>query len=243
VEAKLDRTWVHIVDDDATFRKTIAGRLQQFGYEAVTYPSAQHLLDRLPSDAAPSCILLDVRMPLMSGPELQERLGELGSTLPIIFVTGDPDIPTTVRTIKAGGVDFLIKPVSSEQLLDAVERAVAHHNAVLRQKQARDVAFSRIATLTPRERQVFDLVIRGKNNKAIANVLGPTERTIKERSSELESPPALPAVHQPEGRPANPNSEYARHAAPQSLDPYGRSSPARNCGVTMLRRVMLNPLF
>jgi FixJ family two-component response regulator len=179
VEAKLDRTWVHIVDDDATFRKTIAGRLQQFGYEAVTYPSAQHLLDRLPSDAAPSCILLDVRMPLMSAPELQERLGELGSTLPIIFVTGDPDIPTTVRTIKAGGVDFLIKPVSSEQLLDAVERAVAHHNAVLRQKQARDVAFSRIATLTPRERQVFDLVIRGKNNKAIANVLGPTERTIE----------------------------------------------------------------
>ena len=67
----------------------------------------------------------------MSGPELQERLGELGSTLPIIFVTGDPDIPTTVRTIKAGGVDFLIKPVTSEQLLEAVERAVAHHNAVL----------------------------------------------------------------------------------------------------------------
>ena len=73
----------------------------------------------------------------MSGPELQERLGELGSTLPIIFVTGYPDIPTTVRTIKAGGEDFLIKPVTSEQLLEAVERAIAHHNAVLQKKQAR----------------------------------------------------------------------------------------------------------
>ena len=90
-----------------------------------------------------------------------------------------PDIPTTVRTIKAGGEDFLIKPVTSEQLLEAVERAIAHHNAVLQKKQARDAVLSRIATLTPRERQVFELVIRGKSNKAIANVLVSTVRTIK----------------------------------------------------------------
>ena len=115
----------------------------------------------------------------MSGPELQERLGELGSTLPIIFVTGLPDIPTTVRTIKAGGVDFLIKPVTSEQLLEAVERAVAHHDAVLKQKQARELVLFRIATLTPRERQVFELVVRGKSNKAVANVVGSTVRTVK----------------------------------------------------------------
>jgi CheY-like chemotaxis protein len=124
VEMKVDRTLVHVVDDNATFRKTIEGCLEQFGYAVSTYPSAQHLLDRLPNDAAPSCILLDVRMPLMSGPELQERLGELGSTLPIIFVTGHPDVRTTVRTIKAGGEDFLIKPVTSEQLLEAVQRIV-----------------------------------------------------------------------------------------------------------------------
>ena len=179
VEMKVDRTLVHVVDDNATFRKTIEGRLEQFGYAVSTYPSAQHLLDCLPSDAAPSCILLDVRMPLMSGPELQERLGELGSTLPIIFVTGYPDVRTTVRAIKAGGEDFLIKPVTSEQLLEAVERAIAHHNAVLQKKQARDAVLSRIATLTPRERQVFELVIRGKSNKAIANVLVSTVRTIK----------------------------------------------------------------
>jgi FixJ family two-component response regulator len=179
VEMKVDRTLVHVVDDNATFRKTIEGCLEQFGYAVSTYPSAQHLLDRLPNDAAPSCILLDVRMPLMSGPELQERLGELGSTLPIIFVTGHPDVRTTVRTIKAGGEDFLIKPVTSEQLLEAVQRAIVHHNAVLKKKQARDAVLSRIARLTPRERQVFELVIRGKSNKAIANVLVSTVRTIK----------------------------------------------------------------
>ena len=179
VEMKVDRTLVHVVDDNATFRKAIEGRLEQFGYAVSTYSSAQHLLDCLPSDAAPSCILLDVRMPLMSGPELQERLGELGSTLPIIFVTGYPDVRTTVRAIKAGGEDFLIKPVTSEQLLEAVQRAIVYHNAVLKKKQARDAVLSRIATLTPRERQVFELVIRGKSNKAIANVLVSTVRTIK----------------------------------------------------------------
>jgi len=179
VEMKVDRTMVHVVDDNATFRKTIEGCLEQFGYAVSTYPSAQHLLDCLPSDAAPSCILLDVRMPLMSGPELQERLGELGSTLPIIFVTGHPDVRTTVRTIKAGGEDFLIKPVTSEQLLEAVQRAIVHHNAMLKKKQARDAVLSRTARLAPRERQVFELVIRGKSNKAIANVLVSTVRTIK----------------------------------------------------------------
>jgi FixJ family two-component response regulator len=137
------------------------------------------LLDRSPSDDVPSCILLDVRLPGMSGPELQERLIELGLTLPMIFLTGYSDIPTTVRTIKAGGEDFLIKPVSSEQLLQSVERAIARHNTVLYLKHARQVVLSRIATLTPRERQVFELVIRGKINKQIANALGGTERTIK----------------------------------------------------------------
>jgi FixJ family two-component response regulator len=176
---KVDRTLVHIVDDNATFRKTIEGRLEQFGYAISTYPSAQHLLDRLPSDDAPSCILLDVRMPGMSGPELQERLGELGSTLPIIFLTGYSDIPTTVRTIKAGREDFLIKPVTSEQLLEAIVRAIVRHGAVLNLKQAREVVLFRIATLTPRERQVFELVIRGNSNKAVAHVVGSTVRTVK----------------------------------------------------------------
>ena len=104
LEVRIGPKIVHVVDDNATFRKTIEDHLTQFGFEVVTYPSAQHLLDRLPNDSTPSCILLDVRLPGISGPELQERrLSGLGSTLPIIFVTGFPDIQTTVRTIKAGG--------------------------------------------------------------------------------------------------------------------------------------------
>ena len=107
---------VHIVDDDASFRTAIERRLKKAGYQVLTYPSARQMLDRLPDANEPGCILLDVRIPGLSGPELQERLGELGSTLPIVFLTGHADIKTTVRTIKAGADDFLTKPVSSEQI-------------------------------------------------------------------------------------------------------------------------------
>ncbi len=149
------------------------------GYEVATYPSAQHLLDSLPSKSELGCILLDVRIPGMSGPELQERLNELGSTLPVIFLTGYPDVPTAVKTVKAGAVDFLLKPVSADELLPAIERAIARHETTLAQKNRLELFRSRIKTLTPRERQVFELVIRGKTNKQTANALGGTERTIK----------------------------------------------------------------
>ena len=91
--------------------------------------SAEQLLERLPDDARPSCILLDVKIPGLSGPELQDRLAELGSTLPIVFLTGHGDVPTTVRAIKAGAEDFLTKPVSKDTLIDAIERAVARSRA------------------------------------------------------------------------------------------------------------------
>jgi FixJ family two-component response regulator len=115
----------------------------------------------------------------MSGPELQERLSELGSTLPIIFLTGHPDIPATVRAIKAGADDFLTKPVSSKDLLQAVERAIAHHDVARSLKSKLDIVRAHVSALTPRERQVFDLVIRGDTNKHIARALGCTARTIK----------------------------------------------------------------
>ena len=171
--------FVHVVDDDAAFRTAIERRLKHAGYEVATYASAVHLLDRLPSDSVLGCILLDVRIPELSGPELQDRLTELGSTLPIIFLTGYPDIPTTVRGIKAGADDFLTKPVSSGRLLQAVERAIARHDATYRQKNSQDIARSHIASLTPREREVFELVVRGQTNKHAARSLGCTERTIK----------------------------------------------------------------
>ena len=133
----------------------------------------------MPSDSELGCILLDVRMPGLSGPELQGRLRELGSTLPIVFLTGHPDVRTTVRTIKAGADDFLTKPVSSDQLLQAVERAVARHEVARDLKVKLDAVRSRIGKLTPREREVFELVTRGKLNKQIANSLGLHVRTIK----------------------------------------------------------------
>jgi RNA polymerase sigma factor (sigma-70 family) len=170
---------VHIVDDDASFRTAMERRLKHAGYEVATYASAQHLLDDLPSESVRSCLLLDVRIPELSGPELQERLSELGSTLPIIFLTGYADIPATVRAIKAGADDFLTKPVSSDDLLQAIERAIAHHEVTRGLKSKLDAVRAHVAALTPRERQVFDLVIRGNPNKQIARALGCTERTIK----------------------------------------------------------------
>ena len=114
-----------------------------------------------------------------SGPELQDRLHELGSALPIVFLTGQSDFPTTVRTMKAGAEDFLLKTGSSDALLHAVERAMARHEVKRDQKAKLENIKARIARLTPRERQVFDLVVRGRMNKQIAHELGTTERTIK----------------------------------------------------------------
>ena len=170
---------VHVIDDDARFLTAMERRLKHAGYEVATYVSAQHLLDRLPSESVRSCILLDVQIPGLDGPALQSRLSELGSTLPIIFLTGHPDIPTTVRTIKAGADDFLTKPVSSDDLLHAVERAIAHHRVTFGLKSKLDMVRAHIAALTPRERQVFALIIRGNTNKQVARALGGTERTIK----------------------------------------------------------------
>jgi FixJ family two-component response regulator len=170
---------IHIVDDDASFRTALERRLKKAGYDVATYPSAQQLLDKLPDENGRGCILLDVRIPGLSGPELQIRLSELGSTLPIIFLTGYTDVPTTVKTIKAGAEDFLTKPVSSEQLFSAIEHAVARHESVRRAGQKLNAFRAQLDTLTPREHQVFELVVQGKINKQIALQLGATERTIK----------------------------------------------------------------
>jgi FixJ family two-component response regulator len=170
---------VHVVDDDASFRTAMERRLTRAGYEVATYASAQHLLDRLPSESVPSCLLLDVRIPELSGPALQTRLSELGSTLPIIFLTGHPDIPTTVRAIKAGADDFLTKPVTSDDLLRSIERAFARHEISRELQNKLDDVRARIGTLTPRERQVFELIVRGNTNKHAARELGCAERTIK----------------------------------------------------------------
>ena len=170
---------IHIVDDDASFRRALERRLKKAGYGVTTYASAQQLLDRLPDDNGPGCILLDVRIPGLTGPELQARLAELGSTLPIIFLSGYADVRTTVKTIKAGAQDFLTKPVASEQLLGAIEVAMANHLSLRGTTQRLNACRTLLETLTPREHQVFELVVQGKINKQIAQRLGTTERTIK----------------------------------------------------------------
>ena len=170
---------VHVVDDDAAFRTAIERRLKKAGYEVATYPSAQHLLDSLPSESELGCILLDVRIPGLSGPELQDRLSELGWTFPIVFLTGYADVQTTVRAIKAGAEDFLIKPVSSDELLRAVERAITRHEVARDRKVKLDNVRALVASLTPREREVCGLIVCGQTNKQAARSLGCTERTIK----------------------------------------------------------------
>lgn len=170
---------VHVVDDDVSFQSAIGRRLKLAGYEVTIYSSAQELLDRLPDDRDAGCILLDVRIPGLSGPELQSRLIELGSALPIVFLTGHADTATTVRVIKAGAEDFLTKPVSSELLIGAIERAIARQKVVRSQRSKLDSLRAHMEALTPRERQVFDLIVRGKLNKQVAFELGNTERTVK----------------------------------------------------------------
>jgi FixJ family two-component response regulator len=171
--------FVHIVGGDASFRNATKKCLEQATFEVATYASARQLLEGLPDESVDSCILLDVQIPGMDGPALQSRLNELGSTLPVIFVAGRPDIAATVRAIKAGADDFLIKPVSPEILFRAIKTAMVRHEASRGCKSRLETARARVAALTPRQREVFALVVRGKPNKQIARELGCTERTIK----------------------------------------------------------------
>ena len=140
----------------------------------------------------------------MTGPELQDRLSELGSTIPIVFLTGYGDIPTTVHAIKAGAEDFLTKPVSEDQLLGAVERAIAHHQAAGEERSRIDALHALVAKLTPREREVFKLVVRGRMNKQIAHELGATERTIKAHRHRVMEKIGVHSVARPSRLPSMP---------------------------------------
>ena len=120
---------IHIVDDDESFRAAIARLLRVHGYTVAEYASADDFLEHIPSAAEAGCVLLDVSLPGLSGPDLQARLAERGSLFPIIFLTGHGDVPMTVRAIKAGAEDFLTKPVSQQALLDSIRRAFAHYEA------------------------------------------------------------------------------------------------------------------
>jgi FixJ family two-component response regulator len=175
---------IHVVDDDESLRTALVELLDAAGYEACGYATTgDFLLNPLPD--RPGCVLLDVRLPGPSGLELQAALQRQGIALPVIFLTGHADVPSSVRAMKAGAVDFLEKPVQRDTLLEALQRALERDAS---QRIARDEALrqdKRLSALTPREREVFDRVVGGKLNKQIADELGIGLRTVKAYRAQL----------------------------------------------------------
>ncbi|HTM73750.1 MAG TPA: response regulator [Pseudolabrys sp.] len=169
---------VHIVDDDASFRSAIGELLSTCGYKVSLYETAKALLATSLNDG-PACILLDVQMAGLNGPQLQEQLSNSGCRLPVVFISGHGDIPTTVTTIKAGAEDFLTKPVAREKLLETVERALARHTAIAAEDSKISALRDLYDQLTPRERDVFALLVRGRPHKQIAYELKISDRTVK----------------------------------------------------------------
>jgi FixJ family two-component response regulator len=177
---------IHVVDDDAALRSALARLLGAAGFMVATYDCAASFQAAPPGDT-PGCILLDMNMPGLSGLQLQQYLLEVHSPLPIVFLTGEGDIAMSVKAIKAGAEDFLSKPVASADLFDAIERAVLRYEQSARQQGDVRLLAQRVQSLTPREHEVFSLVIQGQLNKQIAYQLGNTERTVKEhRRSVME---------------------------------------------------------
>ena len=169
---------VFLVDDDASVRKSLARLVKTAGYEAELFASVRDFLARAPYDG-PCCLVLDVRMPGLTGLDLQEALRVAGQRLSIVFITGHRDVPVSVKAMKAGAVDFLTKPVDAGTLLEAIRQAVAR-TLTDRRRQARVTEIrGRIATLTPREAAVFALVVTGMLNKQIGSQLGIAEKTVK----------------------------------------------------------------
>ncbi|MGJ7512191.1 response regulator transcription factor [Variovorax sp. GT1P44] len=175
---------IHVVDDDESLRIALLRLLEAAGFEARGYASAGEFLLHRPPDR-PSCLLLDVRMPGPSGLDLQGALEESGIALPIVFLTGHADVPSTVQALKGGAVDFLEKPIQRDALLAALGRALERDAA--RRAVSAEAARLRalFATLSTREREVFDRIVAGKLNKQIADELGISERTIKTQRAQL----------------------------------------------------------
>jgi FixJ family two-component response regulator len=169
---------VHVIDDDASWRASVQRLLSAVGYHVALYESADAFLATADLEA-PGCILLDVWMPGLTGPQLQQQLLDMGRKLPIVFISGHGDVPTSVRAMKSGAEDFLTKPIDTDVLLDAVAQAVTRDRKDRAEREQLGVLHSRVDALTPTERRVLALVVRGKLNKQIAAELGTAERTIK----------------------------------------------------------------
>jgi FixJ family two-component response regulator len=173
-----DRAVVFVVDDDASMRRSLESLLRSVGHEVRLFSSAQEFMQAARPDA-PGCLVLDVRMPGMSGLTFQEELAKAGVGLPVIFITGHGDVPMTVRAMKAGAVEFLTKPFDDQVLLDATHAAIERDRARRRDAASLAVLNARYNELTEREKQVMKLVVAGRVNKQIAAELGLSLVTIK----------------------------------------------------------------
>ena len=171
-------TRVFVVDDDRALLTAIERVLTSSGYQVQTFTSPAFFMEQLPYDG-PACLILDLRMPELSGLDVQEWLAFKGITVPTVFLSGASDVPTTARAMRKGAVDFLVKPVDEDELLTAVSRALAKAVASRRRHREEEESIERIARLTKRERQVCELIARGLLNKQIASELGTSEKTIK----------------------------------------------------------------
>ena len=169
---------VFVVDDDARVREALENLLRSVGLRVAVFASAQEFLDSPLADR-PGCLVLDVRLPGVSGLELQEQLGRSRPDLPVVFITGHGDIPMTVRAMKAGAVEFLTKPFGDQDLIDAVEQALRRVRASRGAREELDALRARYDSLTPREREVMSHVVAGEPNKVAAAELGISEPTIK----------------------------------------------------------------
>ena len=169
---------VFVVDDDAGLREAVAGLVRSAGLNVQVFASAQDFLARAPKDVT-GCLVLDVRLPGLSGLDLQSRMADLGLETPIVFITGYGDVPTSVRAMKAGALEFLTKPFRDQDLLDAIANAIERHRATRRRRAEMDELNGLYQSLTARERQVMALVVSGMLNKQIAGTLGTSEITVK----------------------------------------------------------------
>ena len=173
-----DHPIVMVVDDDASVREALESLIRSVGLRVQTFASAQEFLRQRAPDA-PTCLVLDVRLPGLSGMDLQRELAAASNHVPIIFITGHGDIPMSVRAMKAGAAEFLTKPFHDQELLDAVQQALARDRDALAQRREAAKLHDRYRTLTPREREVMALVVRGMLNKQAAAELGTSEITVK----------------------------------------------------------------
>jgi FixJ family two-component response regulator len=185
---------VFVVDDDAAVRKSLVRLLKSAGYHAESFASADEFIECRKRNSLPGCALVDIQMPGIDGLQLQRELINSTHEIPIIFITGYGDIPSSVKAMKAGAVDFFSKPFNDEALLQAIREAIQRDQRVRCERAERASLAARFATLTPREREVLGWVVRGIRNKQIAAALGASEKTIKIHRGRVMEKMKVPSV-------------------------------------------------